>query len=215
MAGEGGGPGAAPGRVTFVIGGARSGKSTYAERRAAASGRRVVYVVTGKAGDAEMTARITAHRQKRPAAWETIEEPWRPAAALRRACPPGAVIAPETLVVVDCLTFLVANLALRAVGPAVDDAAAEQVPDDAAARAAADVEAEVGGLVAAALEARAAGADVIVVSNEVGLGLVPPNPVGRLFRDLLGWANQAVAAPADEVYLMVAGIPVCVRGEGA
>jgi len=199
-----------PGTITFIIGGARSGKSSFAERRAAGGGpRRVVYVATGGAGDAEMTARIAAHRRKRLPGWQTVEEQWQVGDVIRGSGGAGAVV------VVDCLTLLVSNLVLRAVGPGAEESMPEQVADEAASRAQAAVEGEVAALLDAARAAREAGGDVIVVSNEVGQGLVPPYPLGRLFRDLLGWANQAVAAAADEVYLLVAGIPLCLRGNGA
>jgi len=214
-----------PGTITFIIGGAHSGKSSFAERRAGEScarviraggggvagdaQKRVVYVATGGAGDAEMTARIAAHRRKRLPGWQTVEEQWQVGDVIRGSGGAGAVV------VVDCLTLLVSNLVLRAVGPGAEESMPEQVADEAASRAQAAVEGEVAALLDAARAAREAGGDVIVVSNEVGQGLVPPYPLGRLFRDLLGWANQALAAAADEVYLLVAGIPLCLRGDGA
>jgi len=218
--GAGRGVARGPGTITFIIGGARSGKSSFAERRAeesrggggrAAGGgpRRVVYVATGGAGDAEMTARIAAHRRKRLPGWQTVEEQWRVGDVIHKSG--GA----DAVVVVDCLTLLVSNLVLRAVGPGAEAAMPEQLTDEAATRAQDAVEGEVAALLDAARSTRAAGGDVIVVSNEVGQGLVPPYPLGRLFRDLLGWANQALAAAADEVYLLVAGIPLCLRGDGA
>jgi len=179
------------GRVTLVLGGARSGKSSYAERRAAESGLPVVYVATATAGDGEMAARIAAHRARRPAAWRTVEAPRDLAATIAEHAKPGV------LLLVECLSLWVSNELLRR-------------------EAGADVEAELVGAIQRALAAaRAAGAHLLLVSNEVGMGVVPPYPLGRRYRDALGRVNQAAAAGADDVYLMVAGIPVDVRALSA
>lgn len=171
-------------RLALVTGGARSGKSTFA-LALAAGGRRVLFAATAQAGDGDMAARIAAHRLERPATWGTLEEPVRLAAALRS----GA--AGHDVVVVDCLTLWVSNLLL-----------APHAPDDAAILAAADD----------LLAAYAAGtASWIVVTNEVGLGVVPPTALGRRYRDLLGRVNQRVAAAADSVHLVVAGLAVDLR----
>jgi adenosylcobinamide kinase/adenosylcobinamide-phosphate guanylyltransferase len=177
-------------RLTFIIGGARSGKSAYAERLAGQKSQDVLYIATGQGLDEEMRARIAAHRAKRPAQWETLELPTGIGAYLL-ARPPHA-----DLIIVDCLTLLVSNLALRA-APDPDH------PDEPAATA--NVHAGVTELLQTI---DAIPAEWLVVSNEVGQGLVPPYPIGRIFRDLLGWANQRVAEKADQVYWMVAGIPV-------
>src|SRR5581483_4201984 len=182
---------AVSGRVTLVLGGARSGKSSYAERRAAESGLPVVYVATATAGDGEMAARIAAHRARRPAAWRTVEAPRDLAATIAEHAKPGV------LLLVECLSLWVSNELLRR-------------------EAGADVEAELVGAIQRALAAaRAAGAHLLLVSNEVGMGVVPPYPLGRRYRDALGRVNQAAAAGADDVYLMVAGIPVDVRALSA
>jgi adenosylcobinamide kinase/adenosylcobinamide-phosphate guanylyltransferase len=167
--------------IILFTGGARSGKSSRAEQYAARLGRPVTYIATAEAGDDEMRARIEHHRARRPAAWGTIEAPLAPAAALR-AIPAGAVV------LLDCLSLLVTNLLL----------ANEADPEPA-------VTAEV-----AAIMDAAAGQSLtlVIVTNEVGLGLVPAYPLGRVYRDLLGRANQQVAAEAAEVYLVVAGLPV-------
>ncbi len=183
--------------LTLILGGARSGKSAYALRLAQARAQAVVFVATATAGDAEMAARIARHRAERPPHWETRELPQHVAAGLL-ASPPRA-----ELLLLDDLTLLVSNVLLAAVG--------EDDPADAAvqARAQAAVEAEI----AALLEAwRQLGVPWVVVSNEVGWGLVPMAPLGRLYRDILGRANQTLAAAADEVVLLVAGIPMQVKG---
>jgi len=177
-------------KLTFIIGGARSGKSSYAEQLAAGSGGRVLYVATAQAQDAEMQRRIATHQRKRPAGWQTRELPQDVGRALLAAPPDADVI------LVDCLTLLVSNVVLKASGD-LDE------PNVSAATALVRTEIE---------ELRSAvhgiAAHWVVVSNEVGQGLVPPYPVGRLYRDLLGWANQQLAHEADEVLWMVAGIPV-------
>jgi adenosylcobinamide kinase/adenosylcobinamide-phosphate guanylyltransferase len=182
------------GRLTFIIGGARSGKSRYAERLAGQKSQQVLYIATGQALDEEMRARIAAHREKRPVQWETLELPTEVGAYLL-ARPPQADV-----IIVDCLTLLVSNLGLQA-APDVDH------PDEMLARV--KVQAEVTELLRAV---DVISAHWLLVSNEVGQGLVPPYPMGRIFRDLLGWANQRVAEKADEVYLMVAGIAVPIVG---
>ncbi len=179
------------GRLILVLGGARSGKSTFAQRRARElGGEQVLFVATAGAGDEEMRQRIEKHRRERPKGWQTLEVSQDVGRAI--AAHGGAAKA----ILVDCLTLLVAN---RLGG--VEDPFAPEVE--------ASVAAEVQELAACA--DRLAGA-LIVVSNEVGMGLVPPYPLGRAYRDLLGQANQALAQKADEVYLLVAGIPLAIKG---
>ncbi|MDH7571133.1 MAG: bifunctional adenosylcobinamide kinase/adenosylcobinamide-phosphate guanylyltransferase [Armatimonadota bacterium] len=173
------------GRVLLILGGARSGKSRYAQRCAAAAGTRVAYLATAEAGDAEMAARIARHRMDRPATWQTVEEPRAIAAALRQAA------AQNEVVLLDCLTLFLSNM-LTARGAD---------PGAAAASAMEEVEA----LLAVAQEVSAT---TILVSNEVGMGLVPETELGRAFRDLAGWVNQRVAAAADEVFFLAAGLPL-------
>jgi adenosylcobinamide kinase/adenosylcobinamide-phosphate guanylyltransferase len=180
------------GQLTFILGGARSGKSSYAQRLAEERGGSVLFIATAQAGDEEMRTRITRHQAERPDGWATLEAPVNIASALDRH--PGSA---ET-VVLDCVTLLVTNLLLEHGG---DDGVHE-----AAAQAA--VEAELAALTAAI---RSSAGDWIVVSNEVGLGLVPAYPLGRAYRDLLGWANQRLASWANEVFYLVAGIPVPVH----
>ncbi len=178
------------GKLTLILGGARSGKSSYAQRLAIKHGGPVVYVATAQALDPEMENRIENHRLERPQDWITLEASRGVAAAVGQKPVNAGVI------LLDCLTLLVTNLLM---GAAPD----EDHPDEAAAVQA--VEQELAQLLVAI---RASPADWIVVSNEVGLGLVPPYPLGRVYRDLLGRANQQLAAAADEVFWMVAAIPV-------
>ena len=160
--------------VIFVLGGARSGKSAHAEALVQAWPPPWTYVATGQAFDAEMAARVAAHRARRPTGWQTIEAPLELAPALAE---PGPVL-------LDCLTLWVSNLLL-----------AGQGPDWPA--------------LAGALDERRAG--TVIVSNEVGLGIVPDNALARQFRDLAGRLHQQVAARADRVVLMVAGLPMVVK----
>jgi adenosylcobinamide kinase/adenosylcobinamide-phosphate guanylyltransferase len=181
--------------LTLVLGGARSGKSTYAEALASRLGRRVLYVATAEALDDEMRARVAAHRAARPPEWATLEVPLGVGAALQAS--PEAARA--DVILLDCLTLLVSNVLLAA----GDDAAAGA--DVKAGATLAQIRAEVDALLAAH---RRLGAHLIVVSNEVGLGLVPAYPLGRTYRDGLGWANQTLARVADRAILMVAGLPL-------
>lgn len=160
----------------LLLGGARSGKSALAQQVAARTGRPVTVVATAEAGDDEMAARIERHREARPAAWATVEEPLDLLGAVAGA-PAGVFL------LVDCLTLWVANLAGRGEAPDAIAAAAERV--------------------AATLAGRGAGA--VVVSNEVGLGIVPANAPARAFRDTLGAVNTAFAGLADRTALLVAG----------
>lgn len=178
------------GRLTLILGGARSGKSTYAEKLAARHGGRVAYIATAQALDEEMQGRIAIHRQNRPNNWETLEISSRVGQTLAKSPPQAAVI------LLDCLTLLVANRLLEVV-PDLDQ------PDEAAAMD--QVQKEIDELLA---EIQSSPADWIVVSNEVGLGLVPPYPLGRMYRDLLGWANQRLARRANRVVFMIAGMPM-------
>ena len=181
--------------ITLITGGARSGKSRFAQETAAvaaaASGERVLFVATAEAGDEEMRRRIQAHRQHRPAGWRTLEAPSGVGNAIRRE------IGDAQLVIIDCVTLLVSNVLggfVSADGVRVD------VPNAEAA-----VTREIDGLLDCLTRTPA---DFLVVTNEVGLGIVPDNEVGRAYRDLLGTANQRLAAAADSVYLLVSGLPL-------
>ena len=177
-------------RMTMILGGARSGKSTFAERLASERGTAVLYVAAAEAGDEEMAARIAAHRAARPAHWHTLEAPRAIGPAIRSA----EVQAP--VVLIDCITLLASNV----IAPLPEPIAYED-----AERA---LNAEIDGMLAAYADSDA---EWIIVSNEVGLGLVPPYPLGRVYRDALGKANQRLATVADEVLFMVAGLPMKVK----
>jgi adenosylcobinamide kinase/adenosylcobinamide-phosphate guanylyltransferase len=190
------------GRLELVTGGARSGKSAFAERRAAdlAAARGpaavVTYVATALACDSEMEARIAHHRARRPAAWRSVEAPLELAEALVGAC------VTSNVVLVDCLAVWTANRLL-----ALGDPEAVGGPSSAAWwRDAAELEATLVAELETALDAvRTGTADMVIVTNEVGLGLVPPTPIGRAYRDLLGRLNQHLARRADAAHLVVAG----------
>lgn len=176
-------------QLTLVLGGARAGKSTYAQRLAE-GGERVLFVATAEAGDEQMEARIRAHRESRPAEWDTIEEPLDLVGAL------AGVADRYDTILVDCLTLWVSNVLLR---------------EGAGEPANIDVLGEVRRLLGAYEQGTASW---IVVSNEVGLGVVPATELGRLYADELGRVNQMVAAAADEVYFMAAGLPLTLKPPG-
>jgi len=185
------------GKLTLILGGARSGKSSYAERLATQHGGQVLYIATAQPLDGEMAERIADHQKKRPASWQTLEIPGAVGALLQSRMQSGTL--PAGVILVDCLTLLVSNLLL-----AVSSGAGEDLTVDEEA-ATALVESEITRLLEAV---RAIPAEWIIVSNEVGLGLVPPYPLGRVYRDLLGRANQRLASQADQVIFMIAGIPM-------
>lgn len=164
--------------LIYVTGGARSGKSRFAETRAAElGGEHVTYLATAQAFDTEMTDRIGRHRADRPAAWATVEEPLDVA---------GKLAAVNGVVLLDCLSLWISNLLLRGDSEAAMLSVAAQVLSVQARRA----------------------APLIVVSNEVGLGIVPDNALSRHYRDALGRVNQAFAARSDEAWLLVSGLPL-------
>jgi len=179
-------------RFILILGGVRSGKSDLAQKLAHSLGeKRVLFLATATAGDDEMRRRIAAHQAGRPAGWRTLEEPLHLADAL------AAHLGTAKVVVLDCVTLWVSNI-LGATSPD-----GGETPDQEAAAA----------LMLDELGAlhdwhRGSDASLIVVSNEVGMGLVPPYPSGRAYRDLLGTANQFLATRAGEVLLTIAGIPV-------
>jgi adenosylcobinamide kinase/adenosylcobinamide-phosphate guanylyltransferase len=176
--------------LTLILGGARSGKSTYAQFMAEKQGRRVLYVATATAGDEEMAQRIVDHRANRPAGWHTLEAPVNVGNAIREC-----QFRPD-FVVLDCLTLLANNILMGLPDP----------PDENAYQASMDAELD------ALLQAWQAGeASWVIISNEVGLGLVPPYPMGRVYRDVLGKANQRLAQAATHVLFMVAGLPMTVK----
>jgi len=173
-------------KVVLITGGARSGKSRYAEERAKETGARRLYLATAEAKDEEMARRIAAHRERRGREWITVEEPIElPGELLRRR---GEV----DCALVDCLTLWLSNLILRHDG----EAAMKKVDELVDTLTLLDF-------------------SVFFVTNEVGSSIVPDNALARSFRDLVGWTNQRVARVADEVVLMVAGLPVFVKKDGA
>ncbi len=176
------------GKLTFLIGGARSGKSTYAEKMATQLGGRVLYIATAQGLDVEMAERIEKHKEQRPESWGTLEIPHGIAAEVK------SEIKQIDTVLLDCLTMLINNLIMT-----VTDEDFE--PDEARASEIIDIEIE-----SLLQMIRNNEANWIIVSNEVGMGLVPPYPLGRVYRDLLGWTNRKVASASDEVYLLVAGM---------
>ena len=190
------------GKLTLILGGARSGKSTYAEERAKdAGGDSVLYVATSETKDEEMQQRVEKHRADRPSGWETVEASRNVAQAIRQERSAAKVI------LLDCMTFLVANHLMDAAAPE-DDPFDAPSSDPFDAQIEADVVAEVEAIIAYMNESDA---EILVVSNEVGLGVVPPYELGRAYRDILGRANQVLARHADEVLLLVAGIPMQVK----
>jgi adenosylcobinamide kinase/adenosylcobinamide-phosphate guanylyltransferase len=172
--------------VILVTGGSRSGKSRFAQALAQRRPGPHAYVATAQAFDAEMKARIEAHRRTRPAAWTLLEEPVRVPESVADA------LATTRTVLLDCVTLWMSNLLL-----------ADETFDEGRAEASAEE------LVAAARAVP--GATVIIVTNEVGSGVVPETPLGRKFRDCAGRANEVIARGADEVYLLVSGIPVRIK----
>ena len=169
----------APGLMTLVLGGARSGKSRYAEWLIATYPPPWIYIATAEARDDEMAERIAAHKARRAAGWQTVEAPHDVAAALEAAPEGGAVL-------VDCLTLWLSNLMA---GPFDIDSQTARLQEVLAARS----------------------GPTVLVSNEVGLGIVPDNALARRFRDLQGTLNQNLAAQAPRVIMMVAGLPVAVK----
>ena len=191
-----------PKELTLLIGGVRSGKSAFAVQLAERSGGRVLFLAAMAPGDDEDRQRVRRHQGDRPAHWHTLEEPLAVPEALRSR---GRDF---DTVVMDCLTLWVASL-MAATGLAETPSGVLSSSElDSAERA---VEGRVADLLAAYREQPSA---LIVVTNEVGSGLVPAYPSGRLFRDLLGLANQRLAAHADTVHYVVAGLPLTVKGPG-
>ncbi len=214
--------------LILVTGGARSGKSTFAERlaaqlaeereaargEAAARGGRLIYLATSETNDEEMAARVAAHRAARPATWTTVECPLEVPAAVREHAGPAAGTTPATVFLLDCVTFWVSNLLFAGgsfggseppQGFNYDDSLISAEQERAVTERAS---AAVDDLLAALAET---GATLVAVTNEVGLGVVPEYPLARLYRDQLGWANQRLARAADRVYFLVSGYPLDVK----
>lgn len=171
--------------LILVTGGARSGKSSFAQSLAQGRQARTVFIATARADDDEMRARIENHRRLRPAGWHTIEEPCRISDAV------GSCEGVYDVVLIDCMALWISNL----LHEGWDEAGIER---------------EAGRLVETA---QTVTAQVIIVSNETGMGIVPDNRLSRSFRDILGRTNQEIASAADEVFFLVAGIPLRLKGK--
>ncbi len=181
-------------KIILITGGARSGKSKFAQELAIKSGEPVLFVATAEAGDEEMRERIEEHKKARPATWETLEVATHVGSQITQKA--GRV----KTVVVDCITLLVNNIFLKYCQPDGEGIDAARVEKEIMAEIA-----ELAGCIGQVP------ASFIIVTNEVGLGIVPANKMGRLYRDFLGRANQVLTKRADEVYLMVSGIPLPIK----
>lgn len=185
------------GSLYFLLGGARSGKSDYGLElaQALAGDGPILFIATAQAGDDEMAERIARHRSERPDHWQTLEAPLRIGQHWRNYPIPNTQY-PPSVAILDCLTLLVANLLFaEGADPETDPESLFQ----------AQVDGEIDELLAAQ---SALGLPLIVVSNEVGLGIVPVGRISRLYRDLLGRANRRLAAAADHPIFLLAGIPL-------
>jgi adenosylcobinamide kinase/adenosylcobinamide-phosphate guanylyltransferase len=178
------------GTVALILGGARSGKSSYAQSLAEETGKSVTFIATAEALDDEMSTRIQKHRAERSPNWETLEIPRDISSHVEQI--------KKEVVILDCITLLVSNVLMQFVK---DDFVDEEPFRQALLK-------EVNDLIASIHTSKQ---DWIIISNEVGLGLVPPYQMGRVYRDGLGWANQRLARAADKVIFMVAGIPTVIK----
>lgn len=179
---------------TMLFGGARCGKSAHAEMLASASGKRVVYIASARSGDAEMQARIALHQQRRPVEWQTVEAPIALGAAIRAHGEPGNVL------LIDCLTVWLSNL-LFAGGQAFPEVGLITPPPAFFNERAAFLQA-----------IEQSSCDLLLVTNEIGMGIVPLGAISRWFVDEAGRLNQAVAARCDRVLWVAAGLPLALKG---
>jgi len=173
------------GRIILILGGARSGKSSFAVSLAAGKSKNIAFVATAIGIDGEMKRRIRAHKDARPEHWLTLEAPYDIEAALR------AMPEKTKVVIIDCLTIHITNLIMN------------KLTDESIFR-------RISGLFAFIKKSRLT---VMIVSNEVGLGLVPNTPLGRRFRDLAGAVNKLAAQEADQAYFLVSGIPLNLKSK--
>ena len=169
-------------QLILILGGVRSGKSSYAQQLAGGLGNRILFLATAEAGDEEMKLRIARHKASRPGSWRTVEEPLDIGGALRKEA------AHADAVIIDCLTVWLSNMLMHH----------EKLSEE-------EILAKIDSVVG---DYEQDYATYIIVSGEVGMGIVPEHPLGRTFRDYLGLVNQRLAGKADRVVLMVAGIPV-------
>jgi len=196
-----------PPRLILILGGARSGKSTFAERLATSGGRTagsVAFIATATADDDEMRARITRHRASRPREWHTIEEPLDLVGAVRQAYELADVL------LLDCVTLWLGNMLTRESGQRESD---DKRKEEQHITSSLFDERPLKQIEELLTVVQSAGQNktLIVVTNEVGLGVVPAYPLGRVYRDTLGYINQRLAQAADRVYLMVAGMAVDIK----
>ncbi len=186
--------------ITFITGGARSGKSSYGEelvKKTATVATDVLYIPTAKAYDEEMQDRINKHRIRRPKQWETLEMPTG-----FQGLEKNPDFAERSVIMVDCLGVFVTNRMF------LKEWDFDQLTAKERDQMQEEIQREVEHLLDILKDKEA-----YIVSNEVGMGLVPEYPMGRIFRDILGRVNQQVASRADEVYFVVSGIPMCLKGE--
>ena len=182
------------GKIILVTGGARSGKSAFAEQLAAQMGTSVGYIATAQVFDAEMGYRVKLHRERRPANWQTYEAPhWADKAI-------GEAAAHHKVILFDCITLYLSNFLCLLPEAELDDAKAYAMMAE-----------QIGKLLTAAQAAARQGTTTIFVTNEVGAGIVPENKLARIYRDLSGLANQKIAAAADDVYAVMSGIPLNIK----
>jgi adenosylcobinamide kinase/adenosylcobinamide-phosphate guanylyltransferase len=177
-------------KIILITGGARSGKSRYAQDMAIKAGVPVLFVATAEAGDEDMRKRIEAHQKSRPTDWSTLETTTKLGDQIARS------IGQAKLVIVDCMTLLVNNIFMQYDDTIDVDTAEKGVMD------------EIEELIDCMDRVEA---DFIIVTNETGLGIVPADRISRLYRDILGRANHRLAQRADEVYMLIAGIPLAVK----
>jgi adenosylcobinamide kinase/adenosylcobinamide-phosphate guanylyltransferase len=173
------------GKLIFITGGARSGKSTFAVSLARTINKKKVFIATCLPGDGEMKKRVVLHRKSRPSSWRTVE-PGDPLPGILKK-----EAAQDSVLILDCLTLFVSSLLMK-------EYAASRIRQE---------------LDKTLREIKKGRATAIIVSNEVGCGLVPENKLGRDFRDIAGSCNQRAAASADEVFYLVSGIPLKIKGE--
>lgn len=173
------------GKIIFILGGARSGKSSYAMNLAKSTGKRIVFIATCIPTDSEMKQRVRLHKKSRPATWKLVEEAVDIDSALRKAKTGCDAI------LIDCMGLFISNLmAVESSDKKIEEKARQVIE-----------------------QIKKSASGVIVVSNEVGMGIVPDNPLARRFRDLLGRVNQMIAKEADKVITMYAGIATIIKGE--
>lgn len=180
------------GKFIFILGGARSGKSSVAEKITKALGKKVLYIATAAVLDGEMAKRVDLHQKRRPGSWTTIEETHQVSRIIAQHSTEYEVI------MIDCLTLLISNLLLD------DNYPANNMPMHSTDKE----KAILGEIEQLSIAAREADAHIVLVSNDVGAGIVPDNKMGRIYRDIVGWTNQIAARHADEVYYTLAGLPV-------